>query len=454
MSLRARVALLAFLGVILGVGLAVGGGFYFAQRELHQEVDHFLEARARTVSEVVADPETLASVRLQGARPVIGAVAVANFDAHVQILSRQGRPLAAICEVLLPVGPAERDVARGARAAVRRNVRIAGEHHRMLTAPLTGGGAVQVARNLGETERAVSDLLRRTIPLGALVAAAVAAVAALLVRRALKPVRRLTGAADRIARTQELATAIDVRSNDEVGQLARSFNAMLEALRKSRRQQQQLVADAGHELRTPLTSIQTNIEVLQRTGDLDDPERERILEDVNAELRELGDLVGELVDLAGDGGAGDEPLSMIDLAGLAADAADRARRRTGREVISETAGAGHVRGRRGALERAVDNLVGNAAKFSPETTPIRVRTRGGRFEVHDAGPGIGAEDRPLVFERFYRARAARSASGSGLGLAIVKQIVESHGGHVFADRSPDGGAVVGFEIPQAEAGES
>lgn len=448
-SLRARVGLLAFTVVILGVGLAVGIGYYFAQRELHQEVDQFLDRRADAVADVLQRPSDLALQRERGARPFIGRIPLADFDAHVQILNRDGRPIFSISSVQLPVSAEDRQIAGESGESVRRTVRLDGLHYRILTAPLGGNGAVQVARDLGETDRALQDLLRRTIPLGVILAAAAAAMAWLLARRALRPVEQLTRAAEHVAQTQELAGTIEVARDDEVGQLARSFNAMLEALQTSRRQQQQLVTDAGHELRTPLTSIRANIEMLQRAGELDEADRERIFVDVNTEIRELSELVRELVELAGDADTGDQPLSLLDLSELADDAADRARRRTGREVTTETVGDCTVQGRLGALERAIDNLVGNAAKFSSTGTPIRIHTEGGRLEVHDRGPGISPADRPLVFERFYRAEVARSAPGSGLGLAIVKQIVERHGGRVFADSSPDGGAAVGFEIPEA-----
>ena len=327
-------------------------------------------------------------------------------------------------------------------------MRLDGQRYRLLTAPLPQLGAVQVARSLGETDRILNDLLRRTIPLGAVVAAVAAAGAWLLARRALKPVARLTGAAEHVARTQDLAAAIEVTGDDEVGRLARSFNAMLAALATSRRQQQRLVADAGHELRTPLTSVRANIELLQRAEALDEAERRRILADAAAELRQLSELVRELVDLAGEAGDADEPVEALDLADLAAGAASRARRRTGRDVVVEAAGAAETQGRRGALERAIDNLVGNAAKFSPDGTPIRIVVEGRRLEVRDSGPGIPPEEQPLVFDRFFRAAGARAAPGSGLGLAIVKQVVERHGGRVWATDAPGGtGAAVGFELP-------
>ena len=452
MSLRARVGLLTFAGVFLGVGLAVGIGYYFAQRELHQEVDQFLDRRARAVTEVLENPAGLTSQRQRGVRPFIGRIELADFDAHVQILNAAGRPVFAISNVPLPVTDDDRLLANAGGEPLRRTVRIDNKRYRILTSGLDGSGAVQVARDLGETDRALNDLLRRTIPLGVVLAAAAAAMAWVLARRALHPVEQLTRAAEHVARTQELAGTIEATRDDELGRLAGSFNAMLEALQASRRQQQQLVSDAGHELRTPLTSMRANIELLQRAESLDDATRRRILGDVNSELRELGELVSELVELAGEPGAADEPWETIKLADLAGGAAERARRRTNRDITTVADGDGTIRGQRGSLERAADNLVGNAVKFSPDGTPIRILTGGGRLEVHDRGPGIAVEDRPLVFERFYRAATARSQPGSGLGLAIVKQIVERHGGRVRAGESPEGGAAVGFEIPPHEPG--
>ena len=415
-------------------------------------MDQFLDRRAQRITEILEQPGALSPGDQRDVLPLLGANALAEFDAHVQILDSAGRPIVALSDLPLPVGQAERRLAADGGAAVRRTVHVGRGRYRMLTVPLGTQGAAQVARDLGETDRVLGDLLRRTIPLGAVVAAVAGAGAWLLARQALKPVARLTGAAEHVARTQETAGAIKVSGNDEVGRLARSFNAMLVALETSRRQQRRLVADAGHELRTPLTSLRANTQFLQRAGSLDDIERNRILDDMDAELRELADLVQELVDLAGDSGSAEEPLAAVDLAELATGAAERARRRTGREIAVELAATALIRGRRGALERAIDNLVGNATKFSPEGTPIRILVDGGRLEVHDSGPGIPAEAQPLVFERFFRSDEARAAPGSGLGLAIVKQPVERHGGRVSAATAPTGGAAVGFEIPTAARG--
>jgi two-component system sensor histidine kinase MprB len=265
-------------------------------------------------------------------------------------------------------------------------------------------------------------------------------------RSALAPVGELTRAAERVAATQELDARIPDKRGDELGRLAAAFNEMLSALEASRTQQRRLVADASHELRTPLTSLRTNIELLAKAPGLPGAEREKLLADVTAELAELGHLVAELVDLAGDPNATQEAATDVRLDELAGQVVERARRRTGTDITLD-AEAVVVRGRPAALERAIANLVDNACKWSPAA---EVCIRGGMVEVRDRGPGIEPGDRPRVFDRFFRASTARSMPGSGLGLAIVKQAVEAHGGRVWVEENPGGGAVVGFEVPGAE----
>jgi two-component system sensor histidine kinase MprB len=222
---------------------------------------------------------------------------------------------------------------------------------------------------------------------------------------------------------------------------------MLAALTRSRDQQQRLVQDAGHELRTPLTSLRTNIDTLRRYPDLAGEPRERILGDLSSELRELSALVDELVALAVDR-YDDEPEQTVALDQLAERAADRARRRSGRDIVVDAAPAPVV-ARPQALLRAVGNLLDNAVKFSPDAKPIEVTVRPGSLEVRDHGLGIAAEDLPYVLDRFYRALGARSLPGSGLGLAIVRQVVEGAGGTVQVANHPDGGAVFALRLPPA-----
>jgi two-component system sensor histidine kinase MprB len=215
----------------------------------------------------------------------------------------------------------------------------------------------------------------------------------------------------------------------------------------SKRQQQQLVTDASHELRTPLTSLRTNAELLDRSDQLDPDQRERAVQGIRLEVNELTDLVSELVELATDRGD-DEAPAPVALAELSEDVAERARRRTDREItVVQNGEAGVVLVRPHMAERALANLVDNAAKYS--RGPIEIVITGCRVEVRDDGPGIAPADQPHVFDRFYRSAAARTEPGSGLGLAIVQQIVQRHDGTVWATNREVGGAAVGFELPAA-----
>ncbi len=268
-------------------------------------------------------------------------------------------------------------------------------------------------------------------------------------RRLVRPIERLRDTAERIARTQDLEAPIPQTGGGEVGSLATSFSTMVDALALSKRQQQQLVTDASHELRTPLTSLRTNAELLDRPDALNPEQQQRAVQGIRLEVNELTDLVSELVELATDR-ADDERPEVVPLRALADDVAERARRRTGREVTVTTEGtAGTVLVGPHMAERALANLVDNALKYSPGAIAIVVD--GCRVEVRDHGPGFAPEDRAHVFDRFYRSAEARTEPGSGLGLAIVQQIVSRHDGTVWATNRPEGGAAVGFELPAAPA---
>ena len=223
---------------------------------------------------------------------------------------------------------------------------------------------------------------------------------------------------------------------------------MLAALEDSARAQRQLVSDASHELRTPLTSLRTNIEVLSRDGVLDPKERENLLRDVSEQLIEMSALVAELVELArGDEKAADPEDVRLDL--VAAEAIDRTRRNRPGVTFKPQLEESLVRGVPSTIERAVSNLLDNAAKWSPPGGEVDVIVRNGEVAVRDRGPGIAEEDVPFVFDRFYRAPSARSMPGSGLGLAIVRQVAEAHGGTVCVEAPTDGGTRMRLTLPKS-----
>ena len=315
-------------------------------------------------------------------------------------------------------------------------------------------GVAQIGRSLVETDNALHEL-RLVLLLTAAGGAAVAAVLGLVVARtALRPVKRLTGAAEHVAETQDLGASIPVERRDELGRLAESFNEMLAALGASRDQQQQLVADASHELRTPLTSLRTNIEVLAKIRELPEADRQALLADVTAQLEEMGALVNDLVELAREERVHlTQDTTDVRLDQLVTAAVERARRHAPSLTFLAATEPCLVQGQRPMLERALANLLDNASKWSPVAGTVEVtQTATGEVTVRDHGPGVPADARDRIFDRFYRAPGARSMPGSGLGLAIVSRVVDAHHGSVVAEDAPGGGTIMRVSLPVVEVG--
>jgi two-component system, OmpR family, sensor histidine kinase MprB len=349
----------------------------------------------------------------------------------------------------LPVTARTRAVGAGKRPPYFSDATVAGTRVRMLTerAPL-GAGVWQVALPLSDIDNTLRHLalVLVAVCLGGIALAA--ALGLLVSRAALVPVRRLTGAVERVTRTQDLSHRIEAAEADELGRLAVSFNTMLAALQRSRVAQRRLVSDASHELRTPLTSIRANLDALAGGGSLSERERARVIDAARAQLSELSVLVGDLVDLS-NGGLDDAELEDVRLDLAVREALDRARLHAPKTRFVLEAEPCLVRGAPRRLDRAIANLLDNAAKWNPPSpgSPVEVRVGDGQVQVRDHGPGIADDDLPHVFDRFYRAPAARAMPGSGLGLAIVRQVAEMHGGSVRAADDPAGGARLTLELP-------
>jgi two-component system, OmpR family, sensor histidine kinase MprB len=286
-------------------------------------------------------------------------------------------------------------------------------------------------------------LILLLVSLGGVAAATLAG--ALVSRATLAPVRRLTAAAERIAKTGEPSERVPEGGRGELARLGASFNTMLSTLEESLETQRRFVADASHELRTPLTSLQTNIDVLRHERELDPDSRQRLLSDLHRESQEMRSLIGGLLELArgGDTRLERQPVQLDE---LVEDAVERARSRFPALTWQATLEPTVVKGYRERLERAVWNLLENAGKWSGDGSTVEISLAGGELGVRDHGPGIAPEDRPLVFERFYRSAAARAMPGSGLGLAIVREVAEAHGGTVTAEDAPGGGALLRLSL--------
>jgi two-component system sensor histidine kinase MprB len=339
-----------------------------------------------------------------------------------------------------------REVAQGRRAPFFSDQTVGGVHVRLYTASAAPGNVVQTGRSLTEVDGALSKL-RLALALLTLAGIGLAVfLSRLATRTAVRPVAQLTEAAEHVATTRDLSRRIDAGGEDEVSRLARAFNTMLEALQRSQHAQRRLVADASHELRTPLTSLRTNMEVMARGGPPDRADRDRLERDVVVQLEELTELVGDLVELARDDEPEAPPAEDIAFDELVEDAVERAQRHAPDVRFEPELEPTLVRGVPSRLDRAVANLLDNAAKWSPPGGSVEVRLRDGELTVRDHGPGIAPEDRGLVFERFYRAPEARGRPGSGLGLAIARQVAESHGGSISAEPPDGAGALLRLRL--------
>jgi two-component system sensor histidine kinase MprB len=351
-------------------------------------------------------------------------------------------------DIALPVDDTDRALAAVASAgeAATSEVRVGRDTYRILTTSLGGArGAVQVAVDIDKTQRVLGGMANEIALVAAVVTVVAAGLGWLLAHRISRRLVRLTGIAEEVSASGLGERTVPVQGRDEVARLSSSFNTMLRRLAESREAQERLIQDAAHELRTPLTSLRTNASVLRKLDRLSPESRERLVSDIDGETRELHHLVEELIELA-LARRTDEPDTTIELAEVARTTAERARRRSGRAVRVD-ADDTIVRGRRAGLERAVGNLLENAAKFDAAgTEPIELTIRHGTISVADRGPGLEDDDTDRVFDRFYRADTARSLPGSGLGLAIVKDLAEAHDGTAFAGNRPGGGAVIGFSI--------
>ncbi len=426
-SLRGRVALLVAAAVAVAVAVLSLAVYLGIRSQLSDDFDNALLARAQAaVQGALADPRLLASVP-----------ADALGDVRVAVVTSSGSAVVASGGTAPPLGPVELAVARRQLAQSVRSVSDGSGTMTVVAVPAGQGTALVLAESTQATADTLRTLRLTLLLVGLLGVAAAAAVGLIVARAGLRPVEQLTAAAEEIARTERL-DPIAVHGTDELARLTTAFNSMLVALDTSRTRQRQLVADAGHELRTPLTSLRTNVELLVQS-DASQPEarlsasdREALMADVRAQIEELGALVGDLVELSRDEETGVAERVPVDLAETVDRATERARRRAPQLRFDVRLEPWEVVGDQAGLERAVMNLLDNAAKWSPSGGTVTVRLTSGVLTVSDEGPGIAAADLPHVFERFYRSSAARAMPGSGLGLAIVAQTVARHGGAVSA----------------------
>ncbi|KAA1424039.1 sensor histidine kinase [Nocardioides antri] len=447
-SLASRVILLTTMTVGLAVALVAVGAYVTTRIQMQQSLDSSLHDRAKAA----ASSDTLLVAYERGFDE---AWALGAADVRIAFLRENGRGRSLDeGEPPIKLGQEELAVAQGESSYSIRTIHIAGERHRVVAVPTQQPGiALVIAQPLEDQDRILSRLGWVTIAFGGLGVLVAGMAGWLVASNGLRPVRRLTTAVERIARTEDLAP-LPVEGDDEVARLAKAFNLMLTALDASRVRQRQLVADASHELRTPLTSLRTNIDLLTMSGgdaaSLPAEARAELMEDIRAQIEELTTLIGDLTELARD-----EPVAPtvepVDLADVVDHAVERVRRRAPDITFEVFTRPWWVVGEAPALERAVTNLLDNAAKWSPDGGHVTVRLSDGVLTVDDEGPGIPEEERARIFDRFWRSADSRTLPGSGLGLAIVRQVADRHAGSVQATENVGGGARLVLKLPGTES---
>jgi two-component system, OmpR family, sensor histidine kinase MprB len=440
MSIRLRIV--ALLGVLVALAaVTVGAATYRTTSDrVVAELDESLTTATRPFFESRPGIPRSLPVRT----PLI------MYEA--QILDGVGRVFATT--FIPPMDPtaAAIEVANRPGLVVWETIDVAGTEFRVRTVGVNGG-AIQVARPFDETARVLEGVRNQILVIVVFTTAVALALGWWISGPITASLRRLTATMETVSASGELGVEVPTGGGREVNRLSEAFTSMLAALSRSRQEQRRLVEDAGHELRTPLTSLRTNLNLLRRHRDLAETERQEILDDLVSETEQLVALVDEIV-IAATGDNVAEETETFELAELVAPLVDRAARRSGRAVElhrAEPLRAVMVSAQPDAVARAVSNLIDNALKFDKGHGAIEVWVDGGRLEVRDRGPGIPPESADLIFERFYRAPEARAADGSGLGLSIVREVAVRNGGIVTATNRHDGGAAIGFCLPEVLA---
>ena len=443
--LAATSAILTF-AILLGFALVIG---FLTGRDMRADFDKDIRQSADEIqARVDIRPTVSGQFRIEGKEELV-EVASAPGDAVVRILSPSGDVLAETTGApdLGPPRDGVRDV-RGFRVASRE-----------LDRPFGGPVAyVQYGRPKDSVAAAIRRL-RVFLALGVLGGGALALLAGLAVaRRAMEPIAGLTRGAKEIARTRDPGLSLPTaRAEDELADLSRTLAEMLARLDEAHSEtetalarQREFVADASHELRTPLTSILANLELLE--AELAGEDRELASSALRSSQR-MRRLVADLLLLARADAGRQAPRETVDLASVVREAAGEAAPLAERhELEVDVEGPVAVEGSADDLHRLVLNLIQNALVHTPAGTNVCVRLRpddGAMLVVEDDGPGIPAELRHRLFERFVRGEGDAGGGGSGLGLALVRAVAETHGGSVEARERDGGGACFVVRLPAA-----
>jgi two-component system, OmpR family, sensor kinase len=454
LPVRARVT--AWYVLLLAVILATLGSFLLLRlrADLVAEVDEGLDAQA---AGVLADDDGLAVI---SGRPVAGLppgeTAAQLVSATGQVKERAGS--AAPDRSLLTPAMLRRVLAGH---QVRAEVRVGRERARYRVLALRRNAGVSstalvLAAPLADVDRSV-ERLRLLLAVAGPVALALAGGGGwLLTRAALRPVDRMTEQAEAIG-ADRLGDRVSVPdAADELTRLARTLNGMLERIEHGVVTQRRFVADASHELRTPLAVMRAELEVALRDHNRA-ADASEVLDSAAEEVTRMSNIVDDLLTLAHrDENRLELLLEPVDLGKVATGVVVQLRplaEAAGVQLAVEAPAGAVVLADRARLTQVVTNLVDNAVKFTGAGGSVRVRVweadDGAGLAVADTGPGIAPEHLRRVFDRFYRLDPARSRArgGSGLGLAICRELVEAHGGRIWAESVEGAGSTFSLALP-------
>jgi two-component system sensor histidine kinase MprB len=435
-TLRNRVSVAAAVGVLIVVA-AVSSVLYFSYAaSLNSRLDASLvDASQQAI--IVASRIKQSALGSQStpniSRPVtVGGVAVQLFPGPVAV----GQTT--------PFGPLDsRDVAvaEGAQPPYFADARDGGQQFRVYTAVLPiapGGGLVRTSLAANADNGALRNAALLLAALTVAASGVTYGAARLTAGRILRPIADLTAAAEHVTQTRDLTARLGATgTNDEVGRLGSSFDTMLAVLDESVTAQRQLIGDASHELRTPLTSLTTNLDLLEDGAGLADPQAPALVRAAREQAGELDRLITDLLDLARyHESAPHRETVRLDL--LTSEAVHRVRKRTPHAAIAADLQPCLVYADPAGVDHAICNLIDNAIKWNPSDGAVHVVVADAHVSVTDHGPGISDEDLPHIFERFYRAPAARGMPGAGLGLAIVARIAQANDATADVRTGPDG----------------
>jgi len=465
LSLRSRLSVWHTVAVASFLGVAAFAGHWALARLVLGQLDAALVALAETEASAL-EAEPAHPVRVHELAPGTAPPSFVRLDRLVQIVDLDGNVLARSANLgpaRLPAPPAMLARLRSGEVVFETFEDFGEEPIRVAALPIRAAGrtyAVEVSGSLDDAYRVLGAGRWLFLGLSLVLLACVAVTSVSFARRALQPIDQIVAQARRIGESNLNERLPLPRSQDELGRLIETLNAMLARVQRGVETQRRFTADASHELRSPLSRLRAEIEVTLRRP-REAGEYEETLRSCLEEVERLSQLTEELLTLAHLDA--EEPpsrqSSTFSLVPIVDDAVRRlgpqARRCAVRLSVETADKSLAVKVGPTAVGLALTNILDNAVKFSPAGGEVRVgvSTEGAEalIVVTDDGPGLGADEIPPLFDRFHRGRAARESDvpGFGLGLAISRAVIESQGGTIGAEAATHGGARFSIRLPLA-----